>query len=136
LSYTVDGVSVTKTVTSFAFARNDPSGTYRGQLTDGSGNHDPAIITVSDAGGSIALHIQGMYGGTCDYTGPSQQLGAAVYATGNVQCGGGSGGPFTLRDLLVSFNGISGRIDLGNVTGFVQDGLRSFHFAGARENAN
>jgi hypothetical protein len=135
LSYTVDNVTITKNVSSFPFARNDTSGTYDGQIS-GAGGHDPAVITVSDGGGQIAMRIKGMYGGTCDYSGPSQQLGEAVHASGTVSCGAGNTASFVLKDLLVSFDGITGRVELSNVTGFVQDGLTSFNFAGANTEAN
>ncbi|MGE5094578.1 MAG: hypothetical protein ACM3SO_05530 [Betaproteobacteria bacterium] len=137
LTYTVDGVSVTKTVTNFAFRRNDPSGTYIGQIT-GNNGHDPADITIDDRGGSFSMRIKGMFGGsTCDYTGSSQQLGHVINASGSVQCGAGAGtATFVLRNLTVAFNGITGRVELGNVTGFVQEGLQEFQMAGARTTAN
>lgn len=137
LTYTVDGAPVTKTVTNFTFRRNDPSGTYIGQIT-GSNGHDPADITIDDRGGSFSMRIKGMFGGsTCDYTGSSQQLGHVINASGNVQCGAGAGtATFVLRNLTVAFDGVTGRVELGNVTGFVQEGLQAFHMAGARTTAN
>jgi len=53
-----------------------------------------------------------------------------------VQCALGGSATFVLKDLRVSFNGITGHVDLANITGFVQDGLRSFALSGARANAN
>ncbi|HEX6635425.1 MAG TPA: hypothetical protein VF038_15770 [Usitatibacter sp.] len=134
LTYSVDNVTVTKNLASFTFARNDTSGTYKGQIADASGGHDPAVITIDDAGDRITMRIQGMYGGTCDYAGPSRQLGEAIYASGTVSCGFADSADFVLEDVLVSFDGITGRVELSNATGFVQDGLRSFNFAGARAN--
>jgi hypothetical protein len=131
LSYTVDGTAVMKEVTQFPFARTLATGTYKGQITDESGGHDPAVITIQDQGSTIAMRIQGLYGGTCDYGGPARQVGAALYASGTLSCGNSTSASFVLKDLLVSFNGITGRVELDNVTGFVQDGLTSFQIAGA-----
>jgi hypothetical protein len=136
LSYTIDNITVTKHVASFTFARNDTSGIYRGQIAGGGDGHDPAVLTINDGAGSIAIRIEGMYGGTCDYSGPSQQLGEAVYASGTVHCGSSTSADFVLEDLFVSHDGVTGRIELANVTGFVQGGLTSFNFAGANAAAN
>jgi hypothetical protein len=136
LSYAIDGVPVTKNVTAFTFAREDSSGTYNGQIAEASGGHDPAIITVNDGGSTLAMKVDGMYGGSCDYSGPLQQLGRSLHASGTVQCALGGSATFVLKDLRVSFNGITGHVDLANITGFVQDGLRSFALSGARANAN
>lgn len=79
------------------------------------------------------MRIAGMYGGGCDYNGSSQQLNDAINASGTVQCGSGSA-TFTVKNLIVEADGITGRLELANVTGFVQDGERTMHFSGAREN--
>jgi hypothetical protein len=132
LTYNVDGVSVTKTLTNFAFAANDPSGSYVGQIADAAGGHDPAQISISAANNMFAMRIAGMYGGACDYSGQSQQKGAYLYASGTVQCPLGGTAKFELRDLAVAAEGVTARVELSGISGFVQDGLKSFHLAGAR----
>lgn len=134
LTYSVDGVTVTKNIVPFTFRRNDPSGVYRGYIADPSDGWDPARIAITDSGGSFSMRIGGMYGGTCDYTGSSQQVNDAVNASGTVQCGPGASATFTLKNLIVEGDGITGRLELANVTGFVQDGERTMHISGAREN--
>lgn len=81
LTYSVDGVTVTKNVVPFAFRRNDPSGIYRGYITDPSGGFDPVRITITESGGSLFMNIAGTYGGSCDYTGTSQQSNDAIEAS-------------------------------------------------------
>lgn len=133
LTYTVDGVSVTKAVTPFAFATNDPSGTYQGQISElAAGAHDPAVITIDARGGAFSMQIKGMYGGTCNYTGASMQIGHFINASGTVNCGTGSSANFRMSNLTVEGDGVTGLMELSDVTGFVQDGERTFHFAGAR----
>jgi hypothetical protein len=132
VTYTVDAFTVTKNVTQLAFRRNDASGTYIGQITDPSVGHDPVVVTIADKGNTIAMRIQGMFGGTCDYNGQSEQVGDVINASGSLGCGGGSTATFVMRNLTVGGDGITAHIELGNVTGFVQDGLRVFNLAGAR----
>lgn len=137
VSYTVDGAAVTKSVTPFAFRTNDPSGAYVGQIADAGGQHDPAVITINAAGNAFAMRLAGMFGGSCDYTGTAQQIGDALYGNGTVQCGfanspSGGSASFVLKNLIVTGEGVTGRIELSGVSGFVQDGLVLFHFAGAR----
>ena len=79
------------------------------------------------------MRIAGMFGGsTCDYTGTAQQVNHAIDASGTLQCGAGNSASFVLKNLTVTADGITGRVEITNATGFVQEGFRTFHFAAAR----
>jgi hypothetical protein len=135
LTYAIDGVQVAKSVTQFAFRRNDASGTYIGHVT-GNG-HDQARIMINDPGnGSMAMRISGMYGGSCDYTGSSRQVGEFINGSGTFQCGFGGSGMYVLSNLAVAFDGITGHVELRNVTGFAQNGITTFNLEGVRNIAN
>ena len=134
LAYTVNGVSVTKTVKRFAFRRNDLSGSYQGSVVmrnddPRGGSYDDANITINDQGDRVNMHIEILTGPTCDYTLNSFQYGAQRSLYGDYSCAGMQG-RIEMNDVLVTAEGFTGTYQgpAGHIGGLITKG----HISGAR----
>src|SRR5207248_3930867 len=97
LSYTVNGISVFKEVSRFAFRPNSLTGTYRGQVVmrtdDPRGlSYDDAQIAIDDQGDTASVSLDIATGPKCTLTGRGPQFGAQRELSGTYTCQDGSQG--------------------------------------------
>ncbi|MGE3176310.1 MAG: hypothetical protein AB7O32_02470 [Vicinamibacterales bacterium] len=124
LTYTVDGVSVSKAIERQTFRNNDLTGSYVGaqigvKTNCGAANgnaeyssqfvidHPGPVITISaDLGNNLF----------CTYTGDYVQYGKVGQIDGSFSCSNGSQGTFFAPDIEASDKGFTGRFfaDFGN----------------------
>jgi hypothetical protein len=121
LSYTVDGLSVSKPVTRLAWKLEDLNGEYYGGFVyDFSPTHGPCIsahfedlgpLTIAQSGAaSLVMTVQAS-ARTCTFTGDYSQLGHMGTTRGTFICTqGGLTGTYTGFEMEESAQGISGRI--------------------------
>jgi hypothetical protein len=131
LTYTVNGVNVVKTVSRFAFRKNDLSGSYQGHVVaradDPRGaTYDDATFTIDDQGDRVQVHIHIFTGPTCDYTLNSIQYGAQRSLYGDYSCAGRQG-RFEMNDLMVTAQGLTGSYQgpAGHIAGLITNGAIS-----------
>jgi hypothetical protein len=134
LSYTVNGLTVTKTVNRFAFRKNDLTGNYQGHVVvradDPRGlSYDDATFTIDDQGDRVNMHITIFTGPTCDFAGQSIQYGSQRSVYGTYMCGSAQG-TFEMNDLMVTAQGFTGTYQgpAGHISGLITRG----HISGAR----
>jgi hypothetical protein len=111
VKYTIDGVTVEKSIVPFAMRMNDLSGTYRAEIVTLTGPTTTAAaamtLNVIDNGSTVVMSAV-MIGSTCTYTGTRTQYGQRVGVAGTWTCNGdGSSGSFTVSDAEVSNNGFT-----------------------------
>jgi hypothetical protein len=110
LNYSVDGVSVQKMVTRFAFRKNDFSGTYSGHLqSERDDTAEDMTFTIAD-GATFTMQAAGASGTTCTYSAPAAQQGHMRIMNGTYSCSGGASGTFSMSNALVSFHGFTARL--------------------------
>lgn len=119
LTYTVDGVSVTKTVNRYAMRKNSLSGTYAGHIVGsddnpGGANDEAVAITIDDGDATFTLRTQSQgptqarSAANCTFTGPADvQYGEQRFVSGTYSCANGDSGAFSLQDALVTFTGFT-----------------------------
>ena len=120
--YTVDGVTVSKSVQRQTWAVNDITGTYNGtrvtrpwlvgcNAQNVTTTQPLGTMTVSQSGSSvnIATHLD-TPAFSCNYSGDFTQSGRLGYVDGTFSCSDGSSGNFHLSDIEVSKQGFLGRI--------------------------
>jgi hypothetical protein len=132
LIYTVDGISVTKRVSRFAFRNNDLSGSYIGHTAatnadaPASLTRNPITITINDGGGSFLMTTDraptgSAPTGSCTFTGPpATQFGAQKFVGGTFSCTGGQSGTFTMENLFVTSDGFTGTFEGLGVVGHIE----------------
>jgi hypothetical protein len=119
LIYTVDGVSVTKTVNRFALRKNSLSGSYLGHIVaseddPGGARQQAMTITIDDgdAGFSMQTRVETDFlpspGATCTYTAPpASQFGEQRFVSGSYSCGNGESGSFSIDNAFATFHGFT-----------------------------
>ena len=119
LVYTVDGVSVTKTVNRFALRKNSLSGSYLGHLASsdddpGGSRYEAMSITIDDGDSGFTMQTrpegatQPRSGANCTYTAPpASQYGEQRFVSGTYSCASGESGPFTMQNAFVTFTGLT-----------------------------
>ena len=124
LSYTVNGVSVTKNVSRETIAGDDFSGTYTGGLHENTTgcsdttrnvqSEQSAGIVVMQIGTSITVQTVPASGATCSYSGAANEFGQMGEVDGNFSCMDGTAGSFTFFEMQVTPSGLTGRLQLTN----------------------
>lgn len=123
LTYSVDGVTVTKSVERQTFIANNLSGNYLGGLTAtssacSSGSNTPILIfnqfvTSHPASNQVSIPVQFFTGNgaaaTCTFSGTYTQAGKMGNIAGNWSCTTGNAGPFTISQIDVTIHGWNGR---------------------------
>ena len=120
VQYTIDGVTVTKSVRRLTFRYNDLVGNYAGHVEMPPPNASIGgvplgatsfAVTDSPGGGTtITTHAAG---GDCTFSGQpldSQQYGQYRLIAGTYSCTGGGKGRFFLSDVDVTFSGFTGML--------------------------
>jgi hypothetical protein len=119
LSYTADGVAVTKTVSRFALRKNSLSGTYLGHLAGseddpGGASSEAMSIAIDDGDASFVMRTQPQgaphlrSGASCTYTAPpALQYGEQRAVNGTYTCANGDSGNFAMQNAFATFNGFT-----------------------------
>ncbi len=142
LAYTVDGVTVNKTVRRFAFRKNDASGRYVGHLQatpadPGGTSDDPVDITINDSDTGFSMQTVGLAAPSCSYSAPpAQQLGEQRFVSGTFSCNSGRTGTFDMQDIFVTAEGFTSRIFHHNTAAPQGEGITIGHMEGARRDVN
>ena len=120
LSYDVDGVHVTKSMTRFTFRTKDWTGIYRGVQRASyrdcvagftpAFTYDDGLIDVEHEGSVFRMWFDGRKA-ACMYTGTYLQSGRMGRVTGNYTCADGPSGTFTLDSLETNENAFAAKID-------------------------
>jgi hypothetical protein len=124
LAYTVDGTSVTKTVTRQTWRSNDLSGTFAGaqvlQKSPGAAAgcspkvglqpFDTIAISLADTTVGITASSSAPAAETCHYTGTYSQAGHIGNIDGVYSCDSGANGIFQWREVELGINGFSANV--------------------------
>jgi hypothetical protein len=124
LSYTVNGVTVNKSIVRFTFRGENLAGNYLGGLTAISSgcngvSSGPVLVfdtlIVTQNGAAVSMRVLFNANGVlsqCTFTGAMQSTGRTSLISGNVSCVSGSTstnqGPFTISNITSSQTGFSG----------------------------
>lgn len=121
LTYSVDNVSVTKSVTRQTWKNNDLSGSYLG-ATIGTYSfgcptvgyqEEPSSINIAQTGTSFSMDVRStLTNNLCSYSGTYGQGGQMGSITGTFSCNNGFTGQFQASELHVTRSGITGRASL------------------------
>jgi hypothetical protein len=124
LSYTVNGVSVTKNVTRETIAGDDFSGSYMGGMhlnTTGCSNtslnalsEQPGGIVVTQTGTAVTVQTAPDSGSACSYSGAAKEFGQMGEVDGSFSCMDGTTGSFTFFEMQVTPSGLTGRLQQTN----------------------
>jgi hypothetical protein len=119
LTYTIDGVTVSKTLQRQTWANENLTGSYLGGYSFRDANCNPAslngveeaggILNVTQSGTSIAL-VLATGTATCSFSGAYSQTGKLGEVDGNFNCSTGAQGVFKLYDLTATISGFTGRV--------------------------
>jgi len=121
LSYTVNGTTVNKSIVRMTWRNNSMQGNYLGGITANSsgcsgGQNTPILIfntmTISGSSSvSIAINFftNGGTSAQCNFNGSYAQAGQMGNVNGNWNCSTGNTGTFSLSQLQVGINGITGK---------------------------
>jgi hypothetical protein len=119
LVYSVNGVTVTKSVERETWTYEDFSGSYLAgysvrnvNCTSSSlnGNEETGgVMTVTHSGSAISL-VTSTTAGTCTYTGSYTQYGKLGQASGTYACSSGVQGVFSLVEMSPTVSGFTARI--------------------------
>lgn len=117
VSYTVDGVSITKTITRQTWKANSLTasyvgafvGTYSGACPFPTGYaEEPAVLTVNHSGATLSMGVVFTAGGSCTHSGTYQQAGRMGAYVGVVNCGGLTG-TVSAFEIQANISGFTGR---------------------------
>ena len=124
LTYTVSGVTVTKSVTRQSWKTENIAGSYYGGLIYNVSGCIPAslngrfadlaALTISQSGAAITISESVASGGSCTYTGTYTQAGHMGTIQGNYSCTNGGRGAFTAFEIEVNTSGLTGRFVANN----------------------
>jgi hypothetical protein len=124
LTYTVNGVQVTKNLTRFHLASDNYNGTFFGGLhTDVTGcsntanniSHQEFVdLAVAQTGSSFQMTLSDASTVTCTFPGSITQSGQFGIVNGQFSCTDGSAGSFRFFEMVVGINTVSGRVSTSN----------------------
>lgn len=119
LTYTVNGVTVVKTLGRQTWTSEDYTGEYLGGYSLTNANCTQAGLNgLEEAGGSLSVAQNGSAvsvtattsGGTCTFSGTYSQTGKLGQVTGNYACTSGVQGAFALIEMTPTISGFTGRL--------------------------
>lgn len=120
ITYSVDGVAVTRTVNRYAMRKNSLTGNYVGHIAASGDNpngtgYEAVAITIDDGDSGFVMRTQpqgatqARSAANCTFTGPGNaQTGEQRFVTGTYSCANGETGPFTMQNAVVTFTGFTG----------------------------
>jgi hypothetical protein len=118
LTYSIDGVLVSKVIQRQTFRDNNMAGTYEASLSNvvsgcftGDGpRFSSGITTISHAADNAVFLVTNLNGGTtCNYTGRYAQSGRLGRIDGTLSCSDGQSGTFTMADIEAGYLGFMGQ---------------------------
>lgn len=129
LSYSVNGVTVTKNLTRLNVGNDDMTGVYGGALvhedfncSNPAANHivaDGVTYTINQTGTAITIGVRYNDASTCTYNGTYSQTGRYGNVVGNYSCSTGLNGSFSLFEVDSTSQGFNGRFTGSSNTGTV-----------------
>ncbi|HXX84512.1 MAG TPA: hypothetical protein VEN29_11055 [Casimicrobiaceae bacterium] len=138
LTYSVNGVVVTKQIQRQTLKNDTYGGTYVGQFknvltcNDATKNGTviiPATLTVVHSGTSAFTMIATESSATCTYTGTYAQTGRSGNVnSGTYSCSDGTSGTFNSFEMYVNISGFTGRANINSVVC-----MATSHFGGMRQ---
>ncbi|HSW83250.1 MAG TPA: hypothetical protein VLH12_07235 [Usitatibacter sp.] len=136
LTYTVNGLTISKEAGRFAFRWQNLTGSYRGHVVmrtdDPRGlSYDDAQITIDDHGDdTMSMSIDIATGPKCNFTGRGPQFGKQREVSGTYTCQDGTQGLWVMNDVMVTAAGFTGTYSgpAGHIGGRITNG----HISGAR----
>jgi len=138
LTYSVNGVVVTKTLYRQTFAYDSYGGTHQGMFKQvlncadatKNGMFDvPVTVNIAHAGGAAFTMLWTAQSATCTFSGTYQQFGRlGQVPTQSYSCTDGTAGTFYLFEMYVNITGFSSRGTFQN-----QSCSATFHVGGVRE---
>jgi hypothetical protein len=142
LTYSIDGVSVTKSVERALLKYDNWSGTYPGSLYQANTgctapeknvtSEESTNIVIARSNFAATLSIASQSLGSCTYTGTFSQAGHLGRVTGTYSCSGGDIGTFTLFEAVSGWFYLTARFSTTSTT----SGCKSTgYFAGIRHGA-
>ncbi|HSU44783.1 MAG TPA: hypothetical protein VLN42_11260 [Casimicrobiaceae bacterium] len=119
LTYTVDGITVTKNLQRQTWTNEDYSGGYLGGYSIANTNCFPAhgngieevagLVAVAQNGSAISITVSAALD-TCTFGGAYSQTGKLGQVNGNYSCTSGVQGSFALVEMTPTISGFTGRI--------------------------
>jgi hypothetical protein len=120
LSYSVNGVNVTKSIQRQTWGNEDFAGSYSGGMifdaagcpTNNGHQQQLGTVAITQAGGpGSAMSVQSSpaTGGSCTYSGTYTQMGHMGGLSGTYSCTAGDAGTFTMFEMERSISGMTGR---------------------------
>jgi hypothetical protein len=133
LTYTVDGVSVTKLLTRQTLVFDDFSGNFQGAIhraatscsnpTNNTTTELSAGFFISQVNTSMSIDTSDALGAMCNYSGALSQAGQMGSISGTYSCNNGDAGTFNIFELQINISGITGRFaQNSNLTACVSNG--------------
>jgi hypothetical protein len=124
LSYTIDGVSVTKVVTRQTFRNNDLTGQYLGGMKQTQSGCNPPFVngdfnnatelSLSNVGSNLTMTVRQPDGTVCSYSGSYTQNGRLGRSQGNYSCPGGLSGTYDIFEIEANLQGFTARFTAPN----------------------
>jgi hypothetical protein len=119
LTYTVDGVSVTKLLTRQTIVFDDFSGNFQGAIhraansCSSPGNNTTTELStglfIDQVNTSMSITTSDALGAVCNYSGALSQDGQMGSISGTYSCNTSDSGNFNIFELQVNISGITGR---------------------------
>jgi hypothetical protein len=122
LTYSVDGVNVSKSLTRQVWTAENFTGSYVGGQTGtlsgcsaNGTNEEVDVLTITQSGTSFSLVAANLLANvSCTFTGTYSQAGHVGAVSGNYQCTTGTGGTFSLQELEGTLAGFTSRFTSAN----------------------
>jgi hypothetical protein len=121
LTYTVNGVTVNKTLARQTIKTQDVSGAYQGGFVFEASGCVPASLNgvttqlgslqIGQIGSTVSIFTAFISGGSCNYTGAYQQDGHVGSIVGEFSCSNPDHGSFTASEIEVTRSGIAGQFN-------------------------
>jgi hypothetical protein len=139
VSYTVDGVAITKTLTRYTLNNLNFAGTYLGtigyQTTNCSspGNNGRTFaelgnMTVTQAPNALTIVVQGST--TCTLSGDYTQQGSWGHSAGTFSCSDGTSGPMVIVAMQMTAAGFTAQYAVGTTQCVLQGALSGIFRSG------
>lgn len=125
LSYTAEGVSVSREVERQTFSVPDVATTYLGAFSLRQARADSPAYGARQFSAEVLVHLEGSAAflrvhdprGACEYRGTRTASGRYGHIAGRFTCAGGEAGTFDIADLEVTQHGLSGYLRTASPAG-------------------
>lgn len=123
LTYSVDGVTVAKSIVRQTWTYENYTGNYLGGSSITAFDCNPSYLNgIHEAGGTITVAQNGLAvsiatadgNGTCSYSGTYSQTGKLGEVDGNYGCSDGTAGSFSAYEMTPTISGFTARVSGAN----------------------